>query len=154
VEKWLWTETDFDVMGWHDSRIHALAFSPNVGEMIFDIDYILQWLHPKPNETHFQFWVSPATLVFENVYDAEFDIGSYNGGLEIDIIKREDAGSPHNAQLIGKDKEWQWIIECQEGEIRFRSTGYKQYIRANPVFGGQALESQSRGFSFDRGQTN
>jgi len=23
-----WTEADFHVMGWHDSRIHATAFSP------------------------------------------------------------------------------------------------------------------------------
>jgi hypothetical protein len=26
LEKWIWTEADFDVMGWHDSSIHALAF--------------------------------------------------------------------------------------------------------------------------------
>jgi hypothetical protein len=28
IEKWIWTEADFDVMGWHDSQIHAMAFFP------------------------------------------------------------------------------------------------------------------------------
>jgi hypothetical protein len=106
VEKWIWTEDDFDIMGWHDSKIHALAFVPEDFEIAFDIDYIFQWIHPKPNETYFKFWVAPATLVFENVHDVEFDIESYNGDLEIDGVTRKDPGKPLNAQFIGKDVDW------------------------------------------------
>ena len=154
LEKWLWTESDFEIMGWHDARVYAIAFSPKKFEIAFDIDYIFQWVHPKQNETYFSFWVSPATLVFDNVYDVEFDIGSYNGGLEIDAIKRESVGAPRNAQAIGKNEEWIWTIECQEGEIKFRSAGYKQYIRAKPVFGGQTLNLETRQISFNRGETD
>jgi hypothetical protein len=25
-EKWIWTEADFETMGWHDVHVHALAF--------------------------------------------------------------------------------------------------------------------------------
>lgn len=119
LEKWIWTEDDFDIMGWHDSKIHALAFVPEDFEIAFDIDYILQWIHPKPNETYFKFWVAPATLVFENVRDVEFDIESYNGDLVIDDVRREEPGKPLNAQFIGKDVDWLWVIECRQARLGF-----------------------------------
>jgi hypothetical protein len=119
LEKWLWTESDFEVMGWHDSNVYAVAFSREKFEIAFDIDYIFQWVHPRQNETCFSFWVSPATLVFKNVYDVEFHIESYDGGLEIDFINRECVGTPRNAQHIEKNEEWIWNIECQEGQIKF-----------------------------------
>ena len=46
LEKWIWTEADFDVMGWHDSQIHATAFFPEDFELVLDIDYIFDWVHP------------------------------------------------------------------------------------------------------------
>jgi hypothetical protein len=154
LEKWLWTESDFRDMGWHDSRIYAFALSPERFEIAFDIDYIFQWVHPQQKEECFSFWVSPTTLIFENVYDIDLSISSYNGELEIDSIKREIMGAPRNARYIGKNQEWIWTIECQEGEIKFRSTGYKQYIRAEPKFGGQTLNLEKRKISFNRGRTD
>lgn len=155
VEKWVWTETDFARMGWHDSPIHAMAFIPEKNEIIFDIDYIIEWIPPKPEETYYKFWVAPATLVFENVYDVDINTGSYPSGLEIDAITRKDLCAPHNDEYIERIQEWLWTIECQEGEIRFRSAGYKQYLRTYPVFGGQqTLELSARGFAFDRKRTD
>jgi hypothetical protein len=155
LEKWVWTEADFDVMGWHDSQIHAMAFFPEEFELAFDIDYIFQWVDPQPNETYFKFWVAPATLVFKNVFDVEFEIDSYNGKLEIDNIKREDESSPINAQFIGKASEWRWTIECQEGEIRFRSVGYEEFIRALPQLTmTQTLDRKTTGISFARGRVD
>jgi hypothetical protein len=150
LEKSIWTESDFEIMGWHDSRIYATAFSPEKCEIIFDIDYIFQWIHPKQDENYFSFWVSPATLIFENVYNVEFSFQSYDGALEIDSIKREYVGAPINAQYIGKNKEWIWSIECQQGEIKFRAAGFKQYVRAEPKLGGQILELGTREISFQR----
>jgi hypothetical protein len=40
LDKWLWTESDFEIMGWHDSNIYAVTFSPEKFEIAFDIDYI------------------------------------------------------------------------------------------------------------------
>lgn len=153
VEKWVWTDADFDEMGWHDSRVHAMAFLPEDFELVFDIDYIFEWVQPKPGETYFKFWVAQATLVFENVYDVELDIDSYNSKLEIDSIRREDARAPRNVQYIDKGTEWLWVMECQEGEVRFRSVGYKQFIREAPRLGKtQAIDLKVRGFSFARGR--
>lgn len=153
--KWLWTESDFEIMGWHDSRIYALAFAPEKSEIIFDIDYIFQWVSPQEGEVSFSFWVSPATLVFENIYNIEFDLGLNDGELEIDVIKRELIGAPRNAQYIGKNEEWIWIIECQQDEIKFRSAGYKMHVRAKPKFGHQQIiNPETRQVSFDRGSAN
>ena len=150
VEKWVWTEADFEAMGWHDSRVHAMAFFPDEFEVAFDIDYILQWVHPKGDEKYFKFWVAPATLVFDNIYELVFDMGPYGGELDILDIKREEGRPPRNAQYIGKDMEWLWIIECAQGEIKFRSVGYKQYLRTAPVFGSQVLKPRKLSFARER----
>ena len=67
LEKSLWTETDFEEMGWHDATIHAIATPNSEFEIAFDIDYILKWVDPAEDQTHFRYWVSPATLVFWNL---------------------------------------------------------------------------------------
>ena len=155
LEKWFWTEADFDVMGWHDSQIHAMAFFPEEFEFALDIDYIFEWVDPQPNETYFKFWVARATLIFMNVHDVVFDIDSYNGELEIDNITREDESPPSNAEFTEKDSEWLWRIECQEGEIRFRSAGYEQFIRTAPEFTqSQTLDRKDGRISFARGRVD
>ena len=155
LEKWIWTEVDFEVMGWHDCQIHAMAFYPEEFEFALDIDYIFQWVEPQPGERYFKFYVSPATLVFKNVHDLEFDIDSYSGKLEIDNIRREDKAAPINAEFIGKATEWLWTVECQEGEIRFRSVGYEEFIRAAPqLTPTQSFDRKTRGVSFARGKLN
>ena len=153
LEKWVWTEEDFERMGWHDSRIYALAFSPETFELLLDIDYIFQWINPEPGETFYKFWVAPATLIFENVSDVDFDIGSYNSGLEIINIRRDEARKPRNAEHIQRQTEWQWTLDCQQGDIKLWSVGYKQYIRSAPRSDmGQKLGLTARGrYSFARG---
>jgi len=154
LEKWVWTEADFERMGWHDSRIYALAFSPDTFELLLDIDYIFQWVHPQLGEKSFQFWVAPATLVFQNVYDVEFDV-STTTGLEIDHVTREQPRAPRNAAYIEHDTEWLWTIDCQQGDIRLWSVGFNQYIRSTPQFGPQQFGLSVRGgYSFTRGPAN
>jgi hypothetical protein len=155
LEKWIWTEADFEKMGWHDVQIHAFAFMPKTFELVFDIDYILQWVQPdtKKNETYFKFWISPATLVFENIYDLKIEVES-DFGIELQNVRREEPQKPKNAEYIDRETEWRWILEAQEGEISLRSVGYKQYLRKEPVLvRAQSLNLEDRGgFSFHRGQ--
>ena len=151
LEKWIWTEADFDVMGWHDATVHALAFIPEKFELLLDIDYILKWVHPREGETYFKFWVAPATLVFENVYDLKIELEPL-AGIELQDIRRTDPKTPVNSEFIGRDQEWRWTIEAHEGEMTFGAIGFNQYFRRAPSFGGvQDLPLDARGgFSFDR----
>ena len=152
LEKWIWTDADFEQMGWHDSKVYAISFLPDTFELAFDIDYIFEWVNPAQNETYFKFWVAPATLVFENVYDVEmeFDVPDF----ELNMIVRKEPQRSKNAEYIERDTEWLWSLEAHRGGIDFRSVGYKQFVRKKPVFSqAQILEMDVRGgISFYRGR--
>jgi hypothetical protein len=141
LEKWIWTEKDFSKMKWHDCNIYAVAFQKNDYKLMFDIDYIFEWINPMSQDKYYKFWVSPATLVFENVYDLEIDIDC-NLSIEIDTICREQPKQPKNSSYIKKDLEWKWAILTQCGEINFQSVGYKMYVRRQPLL----QQSQEIGF--------
>lgn len=151
LDKWLWTELDFEEMGWHDVRIHAVAFLPEVFELVLDIDYIFRWINPGAAETRFKFWVAPATLVFENVNDLKIDLEP-NGGIELQGIERSEPQKPRNIDYIEHDIEYLWTLEAHSGEISLRSVGYKQYIRRTPIIAtSPALDIEARGgLSFQR----
>jgi len=153
LEKWMWTEADFEQMGWHDVRIHALAFIPNAYELALDIDYILDWVRPAPEKTSFKFWVAPATLVFENVNDLRIDLEPHLS-VELQGIERTEPQKPRNLEYIDRDIEWLWTLDSQSGEVSLRSVGFKLHIRQEPVLTQeQALDLEARGgFSFYRGR--
>ncbi len=132
IERHLWTEEDFEQMGWHDARVWGLAFIQESSEFLLDLDYVLEWIAPKDGERHYTFWTVPATLIFENVVDLHLDLEPFSD-FSIAGIARSDPGVPRNAASIGKDKDWLWQIDCHVGSIRFRSVGYKQYLRGAPI---------------------
>lgn len=144
LKKGVWTADDFDQMGWHDCRLHGFALDGENHRLLFDIDYIFSWVNPAAGETHYSFWVSPSTLVFENVYDIKMNLE----GTSVDIlaITRENPCRPRNADFIGLDKEWTWVLECVSADVEFRSVGYRQYVRALPKhINGQHFSLAERG---------
>lgn len=151
LEKWIWSDADFQQMVWHDVRVHAFSFVPNSFELLLDIDYIFEWISHAAGETYFKFRIAPATLVFENVYEIRMELDDTD--FELDYIDREAPRTPKNAEYINRETEWQWHLEAQRGGMSFRSIGYKQYIRKNPVLSKlQTLDMDSRGgISFHRG---
>lgn len=119
---------DFEIMGWHDNKIHAIASDKDKFELRLDIDYICKWVQI---EDSFSFWVAPATLIFKNVYDLNISSGSLD--LTISNIERNKPVKPKNADYIEDIFEYDWIIEIHDGEITFKSVGFTQIIRANPI---------------------
>ncbi len=65
LEKSVWTEQDYEVMGWHDCRLWAMVADIDAFEFSLDLDYIFKWVQPGPGETYFKFWVCPVTMVFK-----------------------------------------------------------------------------------------
>lgn len=141
LEKLIWDESDFEQMGWHDSKIYAIAFEGEKFELALDIDYILKWLNPQEGESNFKFWVAPSTLVFRNVRDLKISLEE-SLNLEIQDLHRMNPQEPKNVKHIPESIEYDWTIETTGGEIFFKSVGYKQYFRKFPVL----LESQKIGF--------
>jgi hypothetical protein len=153
LEKTVWDDGDFDRMGWHDATIHGIAFGPGDFELCLDIDYIFRWVHPRADEEHFRFWVSPCTIVFANAHDVQLQADPYGGPLlSIDEITREDPRRPKNAEFVGRDTEWRWTLGCHYGEISFRAVGFTQYVRRAPRLAPyQTLELEARGgYGFGR----
>ena len=136
-EKLVWSESDFEIMGWHDCPIYGILFADNFA---LDIDYIFKWVLNKQNG-HYKFWISPATLVFELARNLKIEIDSdFINGLEIAEI--------HQQKL--ENNEYKYQIETQEGDIHLIASGYRQYIRKNPVLKkSQGLTDKERnGYSF------
>lgn len=145
MEKLIWNESDFEKMGWHDCKIYALAFKDEDFELMLDIDYILKWVNPEGSKTHFKFWVAPATLVFRNVWDLKIDLES-SLNLEIQDLHRENPRSPKNVNHVEESTEYDWKIETHNGEITFKSVGFKLYLRNDPVLlDTQKIEQKERG---------
>jgi hypothetical protein len=144
----LWTDVDFDTMSWHDNPIHGFCFDKDF-KFYLDIDYIFRWVKTK-NGKHFKFWISPCTLVFENVYDFKMEEDNPSD-LVILAVERDNAKVPRNVAFIKKDTEYDWLIETLHGEMTFTSVGFKQYVRSQQVLiGNQIIELSKRGgVSFD-----
>lgn len=130
LEKALWTSDDFEVMGWHDSRVWAMVASEESFEFAMDLDYIFKWVPPDPGETYFKFWVAPVTMVFENASDVSIQIESSQGGIEVAALHREEPKLTPSGVLT----DYLYRFECQEGAISVRATGYRLYVRMEPRF--------------------
>jgi hypothetical protein len=147
-EKLVWSEQDFDAMGWHDSTIWSMVGDSENFEFLIDLDYIFKWVHPCPGETYFKFWISPVTMVFENASDVRIDIESQQGCIEVTDLQRELIGPSPNGKFI----QYKFKFECREGDIELESTGFRMYVRRPPaLLERQSYELAARnGVSFSR----
>jgi hypothetical protein len=144
LTKATWTDADFEDMGWHDCRIHAVSIGEYDDDtlpparMLLDLDYIVQWVDPVPFRQKFTFWITPATLVFEQAWDISGELGPLHESLEIADLHRLDPPDGNPDPL--------WHIEGQNFELRLRAPGYTQYLRQPPHHvPRQILTSSERG---------
>lgn len=142
LEKSIWSEKDFSIMGWHDSKIWAfLADAENFTFMV-DLDYIFQWVPPNEGEGYFKFWVAPVTMVFENAFDIVLDIKSTQGEFNVADLHMENEKKAKNDCF----SDYDFRFECQEGDFKLSATGFKMYVRKAPTLQSrQSLDFTSRG---------
>lgn len=156
LEKYVWTEKDYENMGFNLATVHSIGFVPTKYELMFDIDYIFRRIDPKPPSSYYTLWIAPATLVFRNINEQNIEIGGiYGDGLQLDGsgINRLESRSPRNADYIEDKTEWKWIIDMHYGEASFWSTGYNMYVRQEArLFVKTSLLSleERGGISFDQ----
>lgn len=154
LEKVVWTEIDFENMGWHDCHIYGLIFEPSnqdgfTSNLLFDIDYIFDWIHPVPPKQNFSFWVSPCTLIFEDTFGLTINIDRRGGTT--DMLEIADLYLVDKVEQEANKWIYEWNIDLQEGRINFKSTGFKQIVRRQPIHSGvQVLDKTQRGISFGR----
>lgn len=127
--KEIWSEADFEEMGWHDSHIHAISFPNEDLELSLDIDYLFKWILDDTSGLY-NFWVSPCILLFFNVLNLKISIDFQNTiGLNILDIKRLNPRlSPNRKTTL-----WDFEIVTDKGYIKFESSGYRQVVKKQPI---------------------
>lgn len=154
IEKSVWSDADFEKIGWHDVVVHALAFDTERYELMLDIDYIFAWVEPLPPSQYFSFWLAPVTLVFHNVWELKMQYDASLGFQLQGIVRGEPRIRPHPLQE-GRKEEYRWTLDGNEGELSFWATGYSQFTRhapAHPTTGQSYSLSERGGVSFERPQ--
>lgn len=141
-----WSTEDFDSLGWHDVSVHALRIEEGEdgsGELVLDIDYILEWCIDKPD---FSFRIAPATLRFHEIFNLRvvLDYASLPAGISpftLDGITRELLTYPNGNQSF----RWLLSVNWPAGEISFESSGFTQELAGPEVTKArQSLVPQER----------
>jgi hypothetical protein len=147
LKKSVWTHHDFETMCWHDSTIYGVSF--HSWELAFDIDYIFKW-EDQGQDAGYRFWVSPATLVFQDVNGWKGTAEIWTGFPLTPVIMEIKRSTKRNNNLAGEP--WHWIIELEHGHLEFHAGGFTQFTRAKPIFqhGQTVLRETCGDVSFNR----
>lgn len=157
LEKCVWTDDDFEQLGWHDASMHAMAIDWDLVELedgrqilrgpdlLFDIDYIVRWIEPDQKGGNYEFEVAAATLVFEDAWGIK-------GELEPHALD-----PPQLLDLHREDRNehgyWSWHLDGDSFDMRLSSRRLRQHFRTQPLAAGQSqcLTGRQRGgLSFAR----
>lgn len=154
LSKSIWTQDDYEQMGWHDCSIYGLTFLPvdeeGATNLLFDIDYIFKWVNPSKPGQPFSFWISPCTLLFKDTFALTINVDRRGGTT--DMLEIADLYLVDKVEQETKNWIYEWKIDLQEGDIKFKSSGFEQIVRQKPIFtGGQFLTLNERnGISFSQ----
>ncbi len=146
-----WTEADFEQMSWHDNHVHGIqirAGEYGSGELILDLDYIVEWLCAPDGSCRFR--IAPADLTFHGIYDLKFslDYAAVTAAItpfSIYQITREPGTPP------GTACKWHIEINWPKGSMVFSAHGYSQVLRSEPMDTGQQMLSSEERQAAGRG---
>lgn len=145
-----WVTEDFDKMSWHDVHVHGFRLiegEHGTGELVLDIDYILEWVR---NKESFSFRIAPATLLFYEISNLRFclDYATPTIGIvpfSLNAIKREPITYPTGH----KSFRWDLEINCPDGNLSFECPGFTQTLRES-----DRISSLQRLLPSERGELN
>ena len=139
----------FDSYSWHDNAIHGFQIIEGPdgcsGELILDIDFIVEWLPPEKDSNSFQFRIAPADLTFHEVTELviSVDYASCTAALQpmtIHEIHREAVTYPNGYSSFAWKIEVNWP---RNSFISFRAPSFTQLLRAEPITSGAQYLSPS-----------
>lgn len=148
LNKSVWTQDDFEIMGWHDANIYGLTIEKEesswTADFLLDIDYIFKWVNPVPPAQTYTFWVAPCTLIFKECFDVNLNFETFGGSL--DLMEIADLILVSKTEQEAGKIVYAWTIELQQGQIDLKSYGLEQIVRQQPLHvRGQVLSLAERG---------
>ncbi|MFI0792733.1 hypothetical protein ACH4OY_08540 [Micromonospora rubida] len=97
--------------------------APSALHLHLDLDYIVR-LVESGSVRGIEFWVAPATLIFDNVWDIVGSLRSVCMPLELRSLRREP-----NWRV----EENCWHLEGRDMDLRFQASRYTLYVRKTPA---------------------
>jgi hypothetical protein len=141
----VWTHRQFEEMSWHDNYVHAIRVVEGEfgsGELVLDLDYILEWL---PAGEGCRFRILPVDLRFLEVTRLRIalDYATPTAGLVPFALDRIERLSEQRDRYVAQ--VWKLIVSWPEGEISFEANGFEQRGVAAPIESrGQYLSPKER----------
>lgn len=154
LDKSIWTQDNFEEMGWHDADIYRFTIAKSedkwAADFLLDIDYIFNWVKPILPKQSFTFWVAPCTLIFRECFDLRMDLKTDGGCLG--LMEIADLYLKNRVEQEINKFAYEWTIELQQGHITLKSYGLEQIVRQPPLHvQGQVLTLDERkGINFGR----
>ncbi|MBB1519902.1 hypothetical protein [Aquipseudomonas guryensis] len=144
----MFSTEDFGKIQWHDNAIHAFRILEGdvCGELIFDIDFIAEWLPPTNEKYNFK--VAPSNLIFHEVSDLVISINYAEASaavqpMAIHEIQQEPITYPNGYSTF------RWKINLNwppNSFFSFCSPGFNQSQRMEPIITeAQYLSPSERG---------
>jgi hypothetical protein len=131
-----WSTSDFDTMSWHDNHVYGFRLvddNPDEGtaDIIFDIDYILEWINA---DQEFEFAVAQASLRFHTASDLRFSLDYRSqtaamGPFSLAGIQRRSVAYSTGLQSF----QWEIDINWPTGKIEFDAPSFTQVL-VGPVY--------------------
>ena len=129
-----WTEAQFESMTWHDNHVHGfhvIAGEHGAGQLVLDLDYILEWLPGRGSG--FAFRIARAELRFREVTSLRMSLdyaapSAAFGPFSLSEIARRVEARPRYEATI-----WVLSLNWPVGEITFESAGFEQRLLTEPI---------------------
>lgn len=142
----IWSDAEMEGVSWHDSHVRSLLLDANSAQLLFDIDFICEWIEPREEHGAFSFYIAPATLVFPDAQEIQVSLHAVAPMSIFSIHKENPTPTPRGDYSV-----WGWTIDGPHGQMRLRSMGFVLYFRREPLrTRSQLLTPQERGgIAFD-----
>lgn len=140
----------FEDYCWHDNAIHGFRIIEGPdgcgGELVLDIDFIVEWLPPHGEDNAFGFRIAAAHLTFHDVSDLviSVDYASSTAAVQpmtIHEIHREVVTYPNGYSTFAWRIEINWP---RNSFISFHAPGFTQTLRGEPIVSGAQYLSPSQ----------
>jgi hypothetical protein len=135
-----WTDANFEEMSWHDNYIHGLQFVEGeygAGELILDLDYILEWT--RSDSGRFQFKIAPATLTFREVTNLKLNIDYQSISAAMGPFSIAGITQTHEKRERYTARIWKIELNFPVGQLVFESSGFEQNLWGRTVLADQQV---------------
>jgi len=148
----MYTTEDFETIQWHDNAIHGFRIVEGAenlgGTLVFDIDFILEWLPSESGSLTFR--IEPSALTFHVVTDLVVSVDYASSTAAVQPMTIHEI---HRAVITYSNgaTSYNWRIEINwppNACVAFCADGFTQEARGAPVSSGRhCLSVTERGQS-------